>query len=313
MKIGIIGSNQFSDQFADAVNQVAGFEGEITYSRRIKTAEEKKSTWGFAHATDNLDSLLESTAEVIYLGSPNSLHYGHIMACLNAGKHVICEKPMVTTMAEYDAAYALADEKSLYLFEAYRHINAPNFKVLQKEVQNIGKVRYANLVFSKISSKYNEFKKGIIGNAFNPKMQGGALNDLAVYPIAVAMGLFGPWQSLTYNKTLLENGVDGQGVITLQYPDMICNIMFSKIANSHNLSEICGEQGEIIIENIGLIEKLIINGQEVNENILENDMVYEATRFLDIIQNNDQNTYRQLCKISRLTCKILDEAANKKA
>lgn len=165
------------------------------------------------------------------------------------------------------------------------------------------------MVFSKISSKYNDFKKGIIGNAFNPQMQGGALNDLAVYPIAVAMGLFGPWQNLTYDKTILENGVDGQGVITLQYPDMLCNIMFSKIANSHNLSEISGEHGDIIIENIGLIEKLIINGKEVNENILENDMVYEATRFLNIMKSNDKNTYEQLRKISQLTCQILDEAA----
>lgn len=134
MKIGIIGSNMFSDQFANAVGLVDGLEGEITYSRNIATAQQKQKEWGFNHATDDVDTLLQSAADVIYLGSPNSLHYGHIMACLNAGKHVICEKPMVTTMAEFDAAYRLADEKGLFLFEAYRHINAPNFKVLQKEI-----------------------------------------------------------------------------------------------------------------------------------------------------------------------------------
>lgn len=309
MKIGIIGSNQFSDQFADAVNQIAGLEGEITYSRQLKTAQQKQKQWGFNGATDNIQSLLQSDAKIIYLGSPNSLHFEHIMACLNAGKHVICEKPMVTSIANFEAAYALANKNKLFLFEAFRHINAPNFDIVEKQAQNIGKIRYANLVFSKISSRYNEFKQGVIANSFNPEMKGGALNDLAVYPLAVAVALFGEWENLSYKKTLLHNGVDGQGIITLQYPDMLCNIMFSKISNSHQLSEICGEEGEIIIENIGLIEKLMINGTAVNENILSNDMIYEATRFLNIIENNDQKAYGKLRKISHLTCKILDEAA----
>ena len=309
MKIGVIGSNIFSDQFADAINQTDGFEGEITYSRDLQKAQQKQLEWGFHRATDSLDSLLQSPAEVIYIGSPNSLHFEHIMACLEAGKHVICEKPLVTTLAQFEQAYALADAKKLFLFEAFRHINAPNFRVLQQEVKKIGTIRSANLLYSKISSKYADYKNGIIANSFNPAMKGGALNDLAVYPIAVAVALFGQWQSFHYTKTTLANGVDGQGIITLQYPEMICNIIFSKISNSHNLSEICGEEGEIVFENIGLIEKLVIGGKEINENVLENDMIYEATTFLQIMENNDQTAYHELRRISELTCKLLGGAA----
>ncbi len=176
-------------------------------------------------------------------------------------------------------------------------------------LKNIGKIRYANLVFSKISSRYNDFKNGTIANAFNPIMQGGALNDLGVYPIAVAMALFGQWQDFTYSKTTLKNGVDGQGAITLKYKNMLCNLSFSKISNSHNISEICGEEGEILIDNIGLIENLTVNNNSVNENILENDMIYEATKFLTIMQNNDQQSYRRLRKISHLTCKLIHHSA----
>ncbi|RKK60606.1 hypothetical protein BFJ69_g17205 [Fusarium oxysporum] len=69
-----------------------------------------------------------SNINVVYIASPNSLHYEQGVKALNAGKHVTMEKPFASNMKELEALYKLADSKGLLILEAYRHIQEPNFK-----------------------------------------------------------------------------------------------------------------------------------------------------------------------------------------
>ncbi|MFV0432088.1 MAG: Gfo/Idh/MocA family protein [Alphaproteobacteria bacterium] len=310
MKIGMIGTSIISDQFADALGQISTFTKALVYSRNLHKAQEKQELWATEEATDDFDVFLSSDIDVAYIASPNSLHFEQLMACLKAGKNVICEKPMILSLEDFDAAYALADEKGLFLFEAFRHINSPNFTRLKEAIGEIGAIRYAHLVYGQHSSKYAAYKRGENPNIFNPEFKGGALNDLGVYPIAVAVGLFGQWKSLTYKKICLDNGVDALGTIILEYNDFLCNIAFSKVSDSQNISEISGEEGGIVISRVGVLEGLYINGQSESQNMLENDMVYEAQNFLNIMQLNNQESYHALREISRLTCKVISEAKN---
>ncbi len=305
LTIGTIGTGWIVDKFVDALQHTNRMDLGTVYSRNIDKAKEKQNAWEFANAVDKLEDLLASDNDIIYIASPNSLHFAHVKQCLNAGKHVICEKPLAFDPDAFEELYKLADKKNLYLFEAYRHINSPHYTILKQSLASLGTLRLVNLCFSKYSSQYDAYKKGDNPNVFNPDYAGGALYDLGVYPIALAVGLFGQWKNLYYKAINLENGVDATGSMILEYDNFLCNISFSKVCTSLNQSEILGEKGEIIIPEVSTLKDIVINGKVQNLMQTENDMVYEIINFTDIIQNKDTEKYHALRKVSYLTSKAL--------
>ncbi len=307
MKVGVIGSGVIADLCVDALKKIPAFTLQNIYSRSLKKAQKKQAEWGFNQSTDHMSSFLTSDIDIIYIATPNSLHAGQVKDCLYAQKHVICEKPMVTNLQDFNKLYQLADEKNLFLFEAFRHINSPNYGLLKQKLSNIGQLRLVQLGFSKYSSQYDAFKRGENPNVFNPKLEGGALNDLGVYPIALAMGLFGTCKSFSYNKIKLSNGIDGLGCLTLEYEGFLCQISFSKVCTSHIKNEILGEKGAILIDKVSTLSGLTIAGKLYNLNIKPNDIVYEMTKFLNIIQNDDKDEYKLLRDISYKTCQLIEK------
>jgi predicted dehydrogenase len=86
-----------------------------------ETAKAKALELGVSFSTADLDQLLKSDIDSIHICTPNNLHYEMAKKALKAGKHVICEKPLATTVAEAEALIALADEKNL--------VNAVHFNI----------------------------------------------------------------------------------------------------------------------------------------------------------------------------------------
>ncbi len=308
LTIGIIGTGWIVDQFVDAIKLTNRLRLGTVYSRDINKAKAKQDAWGFAKSADNFEDFLASGDDIIYIATPNGLHFTQVKLCLDANKHVICEKPLALNPAEFEELYTLADGKNRYLFEAYRHINSPHYAILKDSLPLLGTLRLVHLSFSKYSSQYDAYKKGDNPNVFNPDYAGGALYDLGVYPIALAVGLFGKWKSLSYKAVYLKNGVDATGMMILEYEGFLCHISFSKTCTSLSQSEILGEKGEIIIPKVSTLNNIIIKGEVQNLMPVKNDMYYEVMNFLDIIQNNDTSQYNKLRNISNLTSYTLDQA-----
>lgn len=324
MKIGVIGSGAIADLFIDGLKKCPDFILQNIYSRSLEKAEQKQKEWGFKQATNHMDDFLASDIDIVYIASPNSLHGAQIEACLKAQKHVICEKPIVTCLADFDRLYALAHKNNLFLFEAYRHINSPHYKWVKNKLAEIGKIRMVNLSFNQYSSKYDAYKRGEKPNVFTAQFEGGALNDLAVYPIAFALGLFGDYKDFSYHKIELEEGVDGAGSIILEYDGFLCQISFSKICQGVIKNEILGEKGHIVIDAVSTLSGIKVNGKECELTNEENDLVYEIQSFADIMQSelyqpsqttsnpldaqyNNQKKYEELIDISRKTCAFIEK------
>ncbi len=307
MKIGIIGSGAIADLCVDAFRQIPEFTLQNVYSRDLEKAQKKQKEWGFHEACHNMDDFLKSDIDIVYVATPNRLHSQQITECLQAKKHVICEKPLVLSEEEFTAVYQLADKNNLFLFEAFRHINSPNYQFLKEQLASIGKIRFVHFSFNQYSSKYDAYKRGENPNIFNPKLGGGALNDLGIYPISLALGLFGDYKSYSYKKTKLSNGVDGSGALILEYDDFLCQISFSKICQGQIENEIIGEEGAILLKAISALNHVQIKGKDYNFHEKQNDMFYEMTKFLSIMQNNDENEYGKLRDISHKSCKLIEE------
>ena len=150
-------------------------------------------------------------------------------------------------------------------------------------------------------------------NIFSLNFSGGALVDLGVYPLSAAISLFGKPVETAYYPTKITTGVDGSGTLILTYPSFICTILCSKISTSHNPSEIQGEEGTFIVDDMGAFANVTFKANHtVHEESLINgyphhDMIYEVESFINIIKENDQKNYKKLKEISANVLEITEK------
>ncbi|MGV3464557.1 MAG: Gfo/Idh/MocA family protein [Heyndrickxia sp.] len=315
MKLATIGTGWITSSFINAAIHSGKLTLHSTFSRSIEKAKEFAHMHQATHFYNNLDEMLaDDEIDVIYIASPNSLHFDYAIQCLKAKKHVICEKPIFSNIKEFTAAYKCAEENNVFLFEAIRNIHTPNFHLLEKELHKVGKLRSASLQYLQYSSRYDAFLNGNEPNVFSPAFSGGALVDLGVYPLFIAVTLFGKPEKIHYYPVKLRNGIDGNGTLILQYGDFICTLICSKISHSDLPSEIHGEQGTITLDKTSCITDMEYKDIRSNSSTTfsvdqdDNDMKYEILHFINVMETNNVEEYHRLQNISHTVLEITEMA-----
>ena len=196
------------------------------------------------------------------------------------------------------------------LLEAMRSVYSPGFAAIRKNLSKLGTVRRASFQYCQYSRRYDNFKKGIVENAFNPELSNGALMDIGVYCVHPMAALFGMPEKIISNSLKLDNGVEAQGTILVQYDGMQGECIYSKIANSKIPSQIQGEEATMVIREIPNPQNVDIyyrNGSVEHLDIPEsaNNMHYEVQEFIRLIENAEvEHPYLEY---SRMEMQIMDE------
>lgn len=315
IKFGTVGTSWITEAFISAARKSGRLELKAVYSRSLEKARKFAEKNNAPAAFTSLDEMARSKEiDAVYIASPNSLHFEQALLFLKNKKHVICEKPIFSNSHELEEAFLTAGEHGVYLFEAIRNIHSPNLAVLKREIHRAGELRSAILPYISYSSRYDLVLQGEEPNIFSAVYSGGALVDLGVYPLFLAVALFGKPEKAAYSPVILPTGVDGSGTLVLEYPGFVCTIMCSKISTSAIPCEIHGERGTFVlgdaapISTISFIDSHTKDRSELGENLEEQDMVYEAARFADIIEDNDDSAYEQLKQLSRTVLEITEQA-----
>ena len=241
LKLGIIGTSWISHEFITAAHQTGHYHLQSVYSRKMKTAQEFCEPYGaiscYTDFIDFLDSELDQAKLAIL-----------------AKKHVIIEKPAVTTPSEWKELIKLANEHQVYLFEAARNYQEAAFQVVKNFLSN-QEILGANFTFAKYSSKLPALLAGEMPNIFSDVYAGGALMDLGVYCLYLAIGFFGEPISSHYSAQQLPNSVDlyGQGVLI--YPDFQVAIQTGKNITSHLPAEIYTKTGTLTLNAVAAINQ----------------------------------------------------------
>lgn len=289
LRVGIIGTNFIQDMFCEAAELVPEVEVVAVYSRKFDTGTAFAQKHGINDVFTTLDDMILSTnVDAVYVASPTLMHAEHAVRALNAGKHVICEKACAVTYDEFRMMRKTADESALVLLEAMRPAFDPMIVTLRDNLSRIGKIRRFKLEFCKYSSRYDKFKVGIIENAFDPSLKNSALSDIGVYPLWLAVSLFGAECDYKSSSVFLENGFEASGEIILSYGDVVGTVSYSKITEGHSDSFIEGECGTLFIDKISVPSKitLIKNNGEcelVASSDVKNNMIYEIEYFRDCV------------------------------
>ena len=217
MKLGIVGSGKIVQEFLPWLASSPAFEVAALCStqRSAGKAAALCAQYGVPlHVTDY--SQLLAAVDVVYIALPNLLHTAYAKAALEAGRHVIVEKPLAPCASEAAALSALAHRKGCFLFEAVTTQYLENYRKLRQLLPRVGQVKLVQCNFSQYSSRYDAFCAGQTAPVFDPQQAGGALMDLAVYNVSYIVGLFGEPQQVHYAANV-EKGIDTSGILTMDY------------------------------------------------------------------------------------------------
>jgi predicted dehydrogenase len=316
LTFGIIGTNWITHSFVECAPATSKWNLAAVYSRKEDTAKgfaAKYEGQKIATYTD-LDAFAnDANIQAVYIASPNILHYEQARRMLNAGKHVILEKPSCSTSAELDDLFKLSKEKGLFLIEAWRHIQEANFKILKQSMAKLGQIYGASITYAQFSSRYDKVLAGEKPNIFNLEMGGGALVDLGVYTVAAAVWLFGAPKDAHYYPVIIKTGADGGGTLILHYGNFTVHLCGTKMWNSDAKSEIYGEKGTLIAPTITDVESVVFWDPRMKTRVElagrreELNLKEEAEEFARIVEKADWAAAAELEKHSRAVLKVTEK------
>ena len=254
-----------------------------------------------------------SDLDLIDIASPNRFHAEQALAALEHGKHVIVEKPAAVTRGDVQRLIDAARANGVYFFEAITTLFMPQYEACRLLLPKLGRIEQAHITYAQYSSRYDAYLRGENPNIFNPAMQAGALNDMGVYCVHMAVDLFGAPQDVRYLAELGPNGIDLAGRLTLMYPSLTCEILTAKNADLGSGCRITGENGWFAEDGPinafgGCTAEL--NGEPVDVALpqAENRMVYEFARFRDAIVQHDTAFFDRMAEQSARVAAVLEQA-----
>lgn len=320
MNLATIGSGAIVDLAYESIRPLENIHPTAVYSRTAKKAESYAAKHGVSKAYDSLEAMFaDPDIDTVYIASPNSLHYPQAMQALKAGKHVILEKPFTPSLEQTQELFETAKQNGVKIFEAITNIHTPNFHRLKECMGMAGIIREGVLNFSQYSSRYARYMNHEVANVFDPAMDGGALMDINIYNIHLALGLFGQPQAVHYYPVIGWNGIDTSGSLILEYPERVLTCIGSKDSSSEYLAFLQGELGTFRISegSTGRMSRIefehpMQENQPVRIEDLSVDqgihMTHEFADFARIIEQNDEAAY-EACKEQTLAAaRILEEA-----
>jgi predicted dehydrogenase len=227
---GVIGPGGIANRFAGALPAVPGARLAAVFARDAAKGQAYAEQWRHggapARVTTALPELLaDPSVDAVYIATPHSNHGEFIRAALEAGKPVLCEKPLVTTQAEAQELVDLARARGVFLMEALWTRFLPAYDLAGRWLREgaIGELRAMQSSFC-FSATYDPQHR-----QWNPALAGGALWDIGIYNLAVTRWVLQQMNdgacpepvAIDVAAKLAPTGVDAALNVTLHFPDGI--------------------------------------------------------------------------------------------
>jgi len=319
MKIGVVGNGMIVNMFLHNAALVDNAEiiSICVRPHSLKKGQELAAEYNIPLVeTDYFNFLKNPEIEAVYIGISNLAHYEYAKNALEAGKHVILEKPFTVTNAEAKTLASIAMENNLFIWEAFIIPYLPTYSTLKDSISKIGKIKIVHCNYSKVSSRYSQYLNGTILPAFDLSLAGGALYDLNIYNIHLTVSFFGKPKAVHYYPNKGFNGVDTSGTAILEYEDFHAVCCAAKDSSSPSGVIIQGEKGTLIAGGSASTLSTITLSAE-NEEILlasydgKNKLSYELTEFIRQFENIDFKSCYKMLQHSLTVTEVVDALLSK--
>ena len=255
MKIGILGAGHIAEVVAPTLAAMQEIECYAVSSRSLEKAEAFAERFGFQKAYGSYEEMLcDPDVELVYVATPHSHHYDHMMLALEHGKPILCEKAFTLNADQAKKIQRAAAEKGIYVAEAIWTRYMPSRQVIQ-QVLDSGIIGRPNTLTANLSYVISHKRR-----IFDPALAGGALLDIGVYGINFALMHFGTdIERVESSVKMLDTGVDAMETITIFYKDgRMAVLTHSVYCRSDRKGIIHGNKGYMVIENINNPQSLTV-------------------------------------------------------
>lgn len=278
---GILGTGNIAKTFADALLQSQTGVLRAVGSRTQESAQKFCAEYSGAAAHGSYDALLaDPNVQAIYISLPNHLHCEWTIRCAQAGKHILCEKPLATNLAEAMTMLEAVRRADVFFMEAFMYRCHPQTAKLASLIREnaIGNVRLIQAHFS-----YNMGGEKLENIRMQNESAGGALMDVGCYAASVARLIAGAANGQDFSEPIElkavghigENSrVDEWTTAVLKFPnDVLANLSCGTQVNIDSTLRVWGDAGNIEIPNPwfpgkdGSVGKILLSrdGQKTEE------------------------------------------------
>ncbi|GGU46123.1 Gfo/Idh/MocA family protein [Lentzea flava] len=260
MKWGVIATGGIAQTVTADMLKVPDVEVIAVSSRDVTRAQAFAERFGIKRAYGDYRELLrDEEVEVVYVATPHAQHHEVTLAALEAGKHVLCEKPLGISSAQVEEMIVKARTEKRFLMEGMWTRFNPLIRKVAGAVAGgeIGEVRTIRADFG----FRTDFDAG--HRLWAKETAGGSVLDLGIYPIALAHQLLGRPTHIAAHGGLAPSEVDADAGILLGYENGVHALLrCSLVADLGSTAEIVGTEGTIEIDRMYNPTKVIINGVE---------------------------------------------------
>jgi D-xylose 1-dehydrogenase (NADP+, D-xylono-1,5-lactone-forming) len=242
VKWGIVSTANINRLFLAGARESPDVQILAVASRDRARAEEYARENQIERAYGSYDALLnDPDVEAVYVSLPNSLHIEASVRALEAGKHVLCEKPMSRRASEVERAFDVADRNDRLLMEAFMYRHNPQTRRLTELVgqQAVGRVRIIRAVFGFVAHDPANVR-------LSAALDGGALMDVGCYCVSGARLIAGEPIRVMGEQAIGGDGVDVAFTAVMRFPNEISAHFDAGLAlASQDLLEVVGDEGTL--------------------------------------------------------------------
>ena len=223
-------------------------------SRTLESADNYAQHWKIPRAFGSYKEMLDSgEVDAVYIGLPNHLHAEWTIKALDAGLHVLCEKPFATSLNEVDAVIAAREKNNKVVTEAFMYRHHPQTRIVGEWVYG-GKLGQITLIRGTFNFRMGP--EGRKADSLNvrmvPEYGGGCLWDVGIYPLSYTQFLMGgPPEWVFGSQVIGPTGIDEVFAGQMGYPtekgEVEAQISCSFNTPLHTFIEIVGTEGRLYI------------------------------------------------------------------
>jgi xylose dehydrogenase (NAD/NADP) len=243
---GILSTARIADRIVDGARGTEQAQITAVGSRDLPRARAWADERGITHAYGSYEELLASDeVDAVYIGLPNALHVEWSVKALEAGKHVLCEKPLARDPAAVERAFDAADRAGRMLMEAFMWRFHPQTEEVVRLVRDgsIGELRLIRAAFG--------FNLPWLENVrWDSALEGGALMDVGCYCVSAARLIAGAEPERVSGEQVLggDGGVDARFTGLLRFPgDVLAGFDCGMDVHRRNQLEVVGSEGTIYV------------------------------------------------------------------
>jgi xylose dehydrogenase (NAD/NADP) len=246
VKWGILSTARINRQVIPAAHASEKVDLVAVASREQARADEYARSWEIRRAHGSYEALLaDDELEAVYISLPNNLHCEWSIRCVEAGKHVLCEKPMGRRAAEVEGAFDAAERAGRILSEAFMYRHSPQTKRLRQLLDGgaIGELRVVRACFSFALFDTSNIR-------LRPELEGGSLMDVGCYCVNGSRLIAGEPELVFGQQLVGPSGTDWVFTGSLRFPGDVFGLFDCGTALPlRDELEAIGEQGSIFLDD----------------------------------------------------------------